>query len=1046
MEIQKSVFEDMKAMAAQFHSLKNAELEAKMQGRITREMFARVVHYLRTHGYSEFVHPETLDILFTLEQRPCRLSVRGMEAIQKYCVSNALESEDVHEALSKTFVQGFKPVIIEDINFKLDIRQERKLTDVEKVGATSAVSTALKGFRMKKRYSYTTLDGVFRVDCTVVKRSKSGGVDGRQFQAHTRLLDGELGYETYEIEVELLKRASGAGAKAAAPVRWQEDTCKAMLQRMAELYMLAQGQEAMVSKDLHAFVLGGYIQLWRRGKMPYLDEIKRSPRKFFLGPQPVTLEQKNVVTDGLTNTILEDYTVTEKADGERCLLYVDKGGVGYFLNSKLDVIPTGVTFPNIKSTILDGEYITQDAGGNPMRMFALFDVYYYNGTNVMSLPLMSESGGSRLALLEDFMSKYKARLAASRFTFTVKQFLHGEGADIFKQAKLILDQAMIGTFPYRIDGLIFTPKSLAVGGEFKGDQGDQQGTWNRLFKWKPPQENTIDFQVKEVRDDYGGVKRTVHDGKVMTPYHLYVGYKPAQWEPIKARAYIEGRVVKNNTYITKLFTPPEEVAPVYDFYGEGVCKNGDEITYNSIVEFAYLNDPSIDPPLRWVPLRVRKDKTAPNDFGPATNVWRSIHYPVNEEVIKGMKALKKAQLAEEQVYYKRTMKRDKFASNNMMVFHNYWVKNKTIMQGVLSYVYHVETLLDLACGKGGDIRKWQEAGITNVLGLDSVRDNIENPVDGAYARLMDMGLSKNLNYLFLTMDASKRIKLDQVTDKDDQEVAKSFWGVRTSLHAPPSYRMGHCMVSQFEAVTCMFALHYFYKSKETLDAFANNVISNLKPGGVFVGVCLDGKKVKAALKGKRSIAGKSETDGRILWNIEKLYANEDAIQCGDMIRVYMESIGQEVEEPLVDLALLEERLANHDIRLEDVRSFEEVYNISLTISDTNEYYDKALRGMSAVEKEYSFMNMFFVFKSYSKARDYHAVPPPKEYEVTSPSSPYNPVSPTDEWATNVDIPSVYSPPYPNIDELDTPKYTPASPKYEAASPVNAKKKVVKKKK
>jgi hypothetical protein len=52
-------------------------------------------------------------------------------------------------------------------------------------------------------------------------------------------------------------------------------------------------------------------------------------------------------------------------------------------------------------------------------------------------------------------------------------------------------------YEYEIDGLIYLPMFLSVGsmneGEIKNSIG---GTWSINYKWKPPEENTIDFRIK----------------------------------------------------------------------------------------------------------------------------------------------------------------------------------------------------------------------------------------------------------------------------------------------------------------------------------------------------------------------------------------------------------------------------------------------------------------------------------------------------------------------------------------------------------------------
>ena len=38
---------------------------------------------------------------------------------------------------------------------------------------------------------------------------------------------------------------------------------------------------------------------------------------------------------------------------------------------------------------------------------------------------------------------------------------------------------------------------------------------------------------------------------------------------------------------------------------------------------------------QWIPLRVRDDKIRPNDSHTANNVWKTIQYPVTDDLIKG---------------------------------------------------------------------------------------------------------------------------------------------------------------------------------------------------------------------------------------------------------------------------------------------------------------------------------------------------------------------------------------------------------------------------
>ncbi|EIE26052.1 hypothetical protein COCSUDRAFT_61044 [Coccomyxa subellipsoidea C-169] len=49
---------------------------------------------------------------------------------------------------------------------------------------------------------------------------------------------------------------------------------------------------------------------------------------------------------------------------------------------------------------------------------------------------------------------------------------------------------------------------------------------------------------------------------------------------------------------------------------------------------------------------------------------------------------------------------------------------------------------------------------------------------------------------------------------------------------------------QYDAVTCMFAIHYFFVTERALDTFLHNVAINLKDGGHFFGTFPSGKRVQ----------------------------------------------------------------------------------------------------------------------------------------------------------------------------------------------------------
>lgn len=126
-------------------------------------------------------------------------------------------------------------------------------------------------------------------------------------------------------------------------------------------------------------------------------------------------------------------------------------------------------------------------------------------------------------------------------------------------------------------------------------------------------------------------------------------------------------------------------------------------------------------------------------------------------------------------------------------------------------------LLDLACGRGGDLQKWRDAKVEYAKGIDISASEIEE-ARGRYHNLPG---------------GSKRPLVAEF------EVSSTLGTVPNQIDRSGPY----------DLVTCMFAAHYFYISERSFETFISNVASNLKPGGYFVGTVPDGKRVLALLGG-----------------------------------------------------------------------------------------------------------------------------------------------------------------------------------------------------
>lgn len=131
--------------------------------------------------------------------------------------------------------------------------------------------------------------------------------------------------------------------------------------------------------------------------------------------------------------------------------------------------------------------------------------------------------------------------------------------------------------------------------------------------------------------------------------------------------------------------------------------------------------------------------------------------------------------------------------------------------------FRSNSLLDLACGRGGDLNKWYDARIHIVHGLDISSAEIEM----ARRRYSDLQHRKNIQNDNYTFTVNEKLGTQRIT-----------W------------------VRGYDHVSCMFAAHYFFSSRDTCKHFLGNVASALNNGGYFYGTIPSGKKILQCLAGQ----------------------------------------------------------------------------------------------------------------------------------------------------------------------------------------------------
>ena len=1051
----------------------NSELEVKFGTKgikqLTRNDYDNVIKKLKSSGfdiigdsegvYNLRVNCEFLDsITGRFKLSDVRTEIKGLHNIQKYCGSDDIKLIYKDSPTSVDFIHkkpGFinkervYPVDFDDFNFRVSYQIEENVKTGIKNFTLENWKKSKKEFRFMNRVSFEHPDHPIIVDLSIVKYSnrspdKFGRENrGQMIRVYTLGESNVLNnQEIYEMEIEVNNHKIGPGTSFNNPELILESIRKVIKIVLSGL----QGTNFPISYPEQKLVIESYMRLiWK--DEPQTNKYITS--KNFIGPNSITLQILNIAQiDENSNeaNIRKNFVVTEKADGERHLMYISVEGKIYLINTNMDVIFTGAKTYNKEcfNSLIDGELISHDKNGKFINLYAAFDIYYVKKEDIRAYTFMlleteKDPFKSRYQILKYFEKNLNAvsilknvnksfndnlKNLISPIRFISKDFFpNSNKQSIFEGCNTILQKVREKRFEYETDGLIFTQAFYGVGSSEIGKAGPKTKiTWEHSFKWKPPQYNTIDFLVTTIKGNNGDdiIKSYYEDGTnnmAAVQYNDYkmielrCGFKESKDGFINpCQDVIDDKLPEfsnrfedrqDNDYVPMRFYPTEPYDPnaglcniMLKMDGSGGKKMFSEecqvFEDNTIVEFRY--DLSKEAGWRWIPLRVRYDKTAKmrrgekeygNSYKVCNENWKSIHPSgrIEEDMLCTGLNIPNVSISEDKYY---NTPAGKFKTEGMKDFHNLYVKKRLIT----STSKQGDTLIDFACGKAGDLPKWISSKLSFVFGVDISKDNLENRLDGACARFLKMRKSnKSVPYaLFVNGNSSFNIKdgSAMLSDKAKQVTSAVFGnGIKDSdkigKGVARQYGKG---VDGFNVSSCQFAIHYFFENPDTLKGFMKNVAECTKQNGYFIGSCYDGKLVFNELK--KTITGDSiqiSVEGKKIWGITKSYDaqtfEDNSSSIGYRIDIYQESINQVISEYLVNFDYFNRIMTAYGFEIinreeandfglpEGSGLFSELFLNMLDEISKNKFkakdYGEAIN-MTSQEKKISFLNRYFVYK------------------------------------------------------------------------------------
>ena len=422
-------------------------------------------------------------------------------------------------------------------------------------------------------------------------------------------------------------------------------------------------------------------------------------KNIFFGPLIIDLLLNNAIPldrraipDTKTNTNIHiNYLVTDKADGDRNLLFFDDEGRAFGIDRKKTIKYYGVTMPSLANSILDGEYISRSEDDKILNNFYLFDAYIYKGENVMIKPfLFNRQTGRHHCIMESakyastghniiqsnvklpFML-YKKEYLPSNSPDSYESLRDGERPLISENCEKLLNRMNIKyggnlelghLYSYKTDGLIFLPNNLSIYQTYEGEHIANpfySGRWNNNYKWKPADHLTIDFKVEFVKEMgssrlaykyFGTNQKYLHVNLISA---VYQSKNPKSIDNNKLNFYLlnSGLKIQSIPQEFKFFaTDPfvgtyTEDGELQNNMGEAyfevdgndniVCGNGQFLTDGVICECSYTTSADIkDDLFRWRPERLRTDKESPNMYGTAVTTWSLINKPITKELLSGL--------------------------------------------------------------------------------------------------------------------------------------------------------------------------------------------------------------------------------------------------------------------------------------------------------------------------------------------------------------------------------------------------------------------------
>jgi hypothetical protein len=651
--------------------------------------------------------------------------------------------------------------------------------------------------RLKKRYSYTSSEyqGYFQFDLTIVDT--------------LNIKDLLNPKRTYEFEIEIL------------------DSTKMDLQdkfknTIIEFLVYIQDNGHLSKLNSNDDVLSRYKELQNQlkviGKCP-----GNEGENMFMGLKPVSISPLNIKKISID----QNYSVTVKADGDRYLLFIFNNQL-YLIDSNLKILPTFITLdsPELNDTIVDGEYILDK------NLFLVFDIFVFQQKDCKQFIMYNNKNpkdpNTRYQKMQEFyeiftkitktLQKENRFVILKPFQVELKKYHFVDSESSKNELLSISQKLLVEKSNFKTDGLIYTPNNENY--PYCGN------TFEKTYKWKKPEDNTIDFLIEHID--------SINQGNlIFNKYALYVSTNKGPREEFSPNLQ-NTNLTSNDVQFIYIPVLNQKIITIQDNI---------EIQNNTIIECAWgklENAWRIHNPIKtygWIPVRQRIEKTTQyfqtkkllgtaNFYTTANSIWASIVKPIELDQLFGLATTEK-----EPVYYVEKQRMSSNREQQVVILTSY---HNSVKEKLLKEYATGKSIIDWSCGQGGDINKWKIIKPTSILGFDLNQQNINNLM----SRLNASPIDRNIPHLFAQFNSSKAL-----FNNDGAPIPNNWTSQKITFENFNEFYY----LSRYTVGIVFFSLHYFFESEKHLNGLFWNLFKSVRKGGKCLFTFMDPDKLKMKL-------------------------------------------------------------------------------------------------------------------------------------------------------------------------------------------------------